>query len=111
MREGTCLDTINISTHPRVPHTGKRFPFALQITRRGVSQGCAGRAPARELALVGLATSTRAPRFTSPLGAPGHAGVSPRAYAHMAAVFTNMTPELLRAVMKEPANAASRARG
>lgn len=74
----------------------------------GAARGA--RAPARELALVGLATSRLAPRFTSPLGTPGHAGVSPRAYAHMAAVFTNMTPELLRAVMKEPASAASRAR-
>lgn len=66
--------------------------------------------PARELAVVGLATLTSAPRFTFPLGAPGHAGVLPRAYAHMAAVFTNMTPELLWAVMKEPANVTSRAR-
>lgn len=63
--------------------------------------------PAAELALIGSATSPLTPRFTSPLGAPGHAGVSPRADAHMAAVFTNMTPELQRAAMKEPANATS----
>lgn len=66
--------------------------------------------PARELALVGLATLTLALRFTSLRGAPGHGSVSARAYVHMAAVFTNMTPELLRAVMKELANVTSRAR-
>lgn len=90
----------------------ERFPFALQTTRHGVSQRCKGCTPVPgELALVGLVTSTLAPRFTSRLSTPGHAGVSPRAPAHVAAVFTNMTPELLRAVMKESANAASRARG
>lgn len=90
----------------------KRFPCALQTTRHGISQGCKGCTPAPgELALVGLATSTLVPRFTSQLGTPGHAGVSPCARTHVAAVFTNMTPQLLRAVMKESANATSRVRG
>lgn len=90
----------------------ERFPCALQTSHHGISQGCKGCTPAPgELALVGLVTSTLAPGFTSRLGTPGHAGVSPRARAHMAAVFTNMTPQLLRAVMKESANAASRVWG
>lgn len=102
---------INISTRPRVPRTGKRFPLALQTPRRGVSQGCKGCAPAEALALVGLATSHWRQALPLGFGTPGHAGVSPRAYAHMAAVFTNMTPELLQAVMKEAANATSHAPG
>lgn len=92
-----------------VQEKGSRF--SLQATRRRASRGYEGNVPARELALAGLATSIPAPRFTSPPGAPDRFDASPRAHAHMAAVFTNMTPELLRAVMKEPANAASPARG
>lgn len=92
-----------------MPCTGKRFSLALQTPRRGVSQGCKGCAPAGALALVGSATSHWRQALPLGFGTPGHAGVSPRAYAHMAAVFTNMTPELLRAVMKEAASATSRA--
>lgn len=59
----------------------------------------------RALALLGLATLHRRQALPLGFGTPGHAGVSPRAYAHMAAVFTNMTPPLLRALMKEAASA------
>lgn len=70
-----------------------------------------GCVPAGTRALVGLATSHRRQALPLGFGTPGHAGVSPRAYVHMAAVFTNMTPELLQAVMKEAVSATSRAPG